>query len=137
MKKELTARQREVFDFLISYYREHGFLPSIRDIGNHFGFSFSAASEYLVVLEKKGMITREKGKPRAIQFVKRYFSVRVTETCPGSRFRAGDSLIVCRTTRPVAGDGVVVEKEDALRIEAFRGQTPILGKVVGLCREVL
>ena len=134
--KELTDRQREVFDFLISYYREHDFPPSMRNIGNHFGFSYSAAFDYLVAFEKKGVITREKGKPRAIKFVKRHFSLRVTETCPESRFRAGDSLIVCRITRPVAGDGVVIKKEDALRIEAFRGQTPILGKVVGLCREV-
>ena len=134
--KKLTDRQREVFNFLRDYYHNQGFLPSMREIGDHFDFSHRAAFDYLVVLERKGFITRETGKSRVIRFVKDYFSVKVSAVGPDSRFRAGDSLIACSVSRPVAGDGVIVESGDAIRIEAFRGQKPILGKVIGLCREV-
>lgn len=134
--KGLTDRQREVFNFMRDFYHEHGYPPTIYEIGDHFGFSARAAYCHLEVLEKKGVITRAAGKPRAITFTKQYFSVQLGASCPDGYFQAGDDLIVCRTTRPVAGDTVVVGEEDAPRFEAFRGQKPILGKVVGLCREV-
>lgn len=134
--KKLTDRQREVFNFLRDYYHEHGFIPSMREIADHFGFTPRSAMGHLEALEKKGFISREHDRPRMIRFVKDYFSLKVSAACPDSSFRTGDNFIVCRTTRPVAGDGVVVEKEGALRIEVFRGQKPILGKVMGLCRKV-
>lgn len=134
--EQLTDRQREVFNFVRDFYHEHSYPPTIYEIGVHFGFSACAARDHLSALEKKGVITRAVGKPRAITFAKQYFSVKLGASCPAGYFQAGDDLIVCRTTLPVAGDLVVVGEEDAPRFEAFRGQKPILGKVVGLCREV-
>lgn len=135
MKKQLTDRQREIFDFLRDYYFEHGFPPSIYDIAGHFGFSGKAAADFITALQKKGWITHEEGKKRDIQFVQDYFAVLV-KACEGKTFEAGDRLIVSRVSRPVAGECVVVETSDALRLEAFRGQKQIVGKVVGFCREV-
>ena len=132
--KALTDRQREVFDFLRDYYHEQGFPPSMQEVGDHFGFTSAAAKCYFHVLQKKGVISYEPYKPRSLRFVKDYFSLKVhiSSGC----FRVGDDLIVCSVARPVAGEGVVVEKDGVLRIEAFCGQKPIVGKVIGLCREV-
>lgn len=134
--EQLTDRQREVFNFMRDFYHEHGYPPTIYEIGDHFGFSAHGANCHIEVLVKKGVITRVVGKKRTIRFAKQYFSVRLGKSCPDGYFQAGDDLIVCRTTRPVAGDTVVVGEEDKPRFEVFRGQKPILGKVVGLCREV-
>lgn len=134
--KELTDRQREVFNFLREYYHEHGFSPTIYEIGDRFGFTPAAGWQHLNALEKKGFVSRESYCSRTLLLTKDYVLLKVSGTCPESRFRVGDRLIVCRTTRPVAGDGVVVESGDVIRIEAFQGQKPILGKVLGLCREV-
>ena len=135
MKEPLTDRQREIFDFLRDYCFEHGFPPSFYDIAGHFGFSPKASSDVMIALEKKGWVTREAGR-RNFRFVQDDFIVLV-KSCEGNTFEAGDRLIVSRVARPVKGECVVIGESDALRIEAFRGQKQIVGKVVGLCREVV
>ena len=134
--KKLTDRQREIYDFLRNFHHAHGFPPTLREIGDNFGFSVKAALDVLEVLAKKGWISRNFGKPRTITLLKEYFSVKVRASCQNGNFQAGDVLIVNGVLRPVAGDGVVVENGDTLRIEAFCGQKSILGKIVGLCREM-
>ena len=69
MAKLLTARQREIFSYIQSRIKE-GYPPTIREIGNQFGFSEKAAHDHLNALEKKKYIEREEGKPRAISILK-------------------------------------------------------------------
>jgi repressor LexA len=65
----LTDRQRELVEFLRRYQRQHGVMPSTRDIQSHFGFaSQTAAMGHLRALEKKGVIRRLAGKARAVVF---------------------------------------------------------------------
>jgi len=65
----LTERQREMLEFLRSYQRQHGVMPSTRDIQKHFGFSSqTAAMSHLRALEKKGAIQRLAGLARAVVF---------------------------------------------------------------------
>ena len=65
----LTERQREMLEFLRSYQRQHGVMPSTRDIQKHFGFSSqTAAMSHLRALEKKGVIQRLAGLARAVVF---------------------------------------------------------------------
>lgn len=66
---DLTARQGQLLNFLRDYQREHGVMPSTRDIQRHFGFaSQTAAMSHLRALEKKGVIQRLAGKARAVVF---------------------------------------------------------------------
>ena len=69
MAKLLTARQREIFNYIQSRIKE-GYPPTIREIGSRFGFSEKAAHDHLNALEKKKYIDREEGKPRAISILK-------------------------------------------------------------------
>ncbi|MBX7210308.1 MAG: transcriptional repressor LexA [Verrucomicrobiaceae bacterium] len=65
----LTERQREMLDFLRTYQRTHGVMPSTRDIQKAFGFSSqTAAMSHLRALEKKGVIQRHAGLARAVVF---------------------------------------------------------------------
>lgn len=65
----LTDRQREMLAFLRSFQRQHGVMPSTRDIQKHFGFSSqTAAMSHLRALEKKGAIQRHAGLARAVVF---------------------------------------------------------------------
>ena len=65
----LTERQREMLEFLRSYQRKNGVMPSTRDIQKHFGFSSqTAAMSHLRALEKKGVIQRLAGLARAVVF---------------------------------------------------------------------
>lgn len=69
MAKALTGRQREIFNYIQDCIAKD-YPPTIREIGTHFGFSEKAAHDHLNALEKKGFISREDGKPRAITILK-------------------------------------------------------------------
>ena len=64
----LTDRQRQIFDFLMKYVDEHGYPPTVRDIGKAIGLtSSSTVHAHLANLEKLGMLKRDPTKPRAIE----------------------------------------------------------------------
>jgi len=68
MLPALTARQKEIYDFLLKTIREKGFAPSIHEIGRRFKIaSTNGVSDHLKALEKKGYIRRV-GK-RALEVV--------------------------------------------------------------------
>ena len=55
----LTARQKEIYDFLLKTIREKGYAPSIPEIGAKFKIaSTNGVSDHLKALEKKGYIRR-------------------------------------------------------------------------------
>ena len=63
----LTARQRNVLDFIQQEQREKGITPSTREIQNHFGFaSQTSVMQYIAALERKGFIDRQARKARAL-----------------------------------------------------------------------
>lgn len=69
--KDLTDRQKEVFDFIVKFKTEKEYPPTIRDIGKEFGFTVGAAYGHFMVLEKKGYIKREPGIVRGIKILKK------------------------------------------------------------------
>jgi repressor LexA len=64
----LTERQKKVLEFITSYFEKHGYSPSIRDIAKAFRITPRGAMMHLVVLEKKGYISRSK-KARSIKLL--------------------------------------------------------------------
>ena len=69
--KGLTERQQEIALFIEKYFDENGYAPSLRDIGNHFGFSPKAAYDHLRALEKKNIIKTADNLPRGMALLKR------------------------------------------------------------------
>lgn len=65
--KRLTNKQKEILKFLISYVTEHGYPPTFREIGNHFGFLWTASKGHLKSLEKKGFIKLNSYRSRGIE----------------------------------------------------------------------
>jgi len=65
---QLTVRQREVFDFVRDKIENRGYGPTVREIGEYFDIaSPNGVMCHLKALEKKGLITREPNRSRAIQ----------------------------------------------------------------------
>jgi repressor LexA len=64
----LTARQRQVLEFIDSEVRQRGYPPSVREIGEHVGLSSpSTVHAHLAALQDKGYLHRDPSKPRAIE----------------------------------------------------------------------
>ena len=64
----LTKRQQEIFDFVKRYVSEHGYPPTVRDIGKAIGLtSSSTVHAHLANLEKLGVLKRDPTKPRALE----------------------------------------------------------------------
>jgi len=68
----LTARQQEIWQFLAEYLDEHGYPPTVREIGDAVGLaSPSTVHAHLANLERAGLLRRDPTKPRAIELVGR------------------------------------------------------------------
>ena len=64
----LTARQQEIWQFLVAYVDDHGYPPTVREIGEEVGLaSPSTVHAHLANLERVGLIRRDPTKPRAIE----------------------------------------------------------------------
>jgi repressor LexA len=65
----LTDRQRRILEFIHTYADEHGYPPSVREIGKAVGLSSpSSVHSQLSTLESKGFLRRDRTKPRALEF---------------------------------------------------------------------
>jgi len=66
----LSERQEEVLQFVRDAVRQHGYPPSIREIGEAVGLrSTSSVSYQLQVLQKKGYLQRHSGRPRTTELL--------------------------------------------------------------------
>jgi len=64
----LTARQRQVLEFIDAEVRSRGYPPSVREIGDAVGLSSpSTVHAHLAALQDKGYLYRDPSKPRAIE----------------------------------------------------------------------
>jgi repressor LexA len=68
---ELTPRQQNILDFVSEFTGQHGFPPSIREIGEFFGIrSTNGVSDHLRALERKGFLQRSGHLSRSLQVVR-------------------------------------------------------------------
>jgi len=66
----LTARQQEIWGFLVEYLDGHGYPPTVREIGEAVGLaSPSTVHAHLANLERAGLLRRDPTKPRALELI--------------------------------------------------------------------
>src|SRR5579859_5982779 len=64
----LTKRQKQMVDFLGHYIEEHGYAPTLAEVGEYFGLSsLATVHKHLRNLEIKGFITRTHNHSRALE----------------------------------------------------------------------
>jgi repressor LexA len=62
-----TERQERILEVIRDFTEEHGYPPSVREIGERVGLSSSSTVQsHLKSLEKRGLIHRDPTKPRAL-----------------------------------------------------------------------
>src|SRR5579871_6201054 len=66
----LTKRQREILDYLNEFIAQHGYAPSLEEIGRRFGLSsLATVHKHLTNLQEKGFIKRAWNRSRSVEMV--------------------------------------------------------------------
>ena len=66
----LTKRQREILDYLNDFISQHGYAPSLEEIGRRFGLSsLATVHKHLTNLQEKGFIKRAWNRSRSVEMI--------------------------------------------------------------------
>ena len=66
----LTKRQREILDYLNEFISQHGYAPSLEEVGRRFGLSsLATVHKHLTNLQQKGFIRRTWNRSRSVELV--------------------------------------------------------------------
>ncbi len=76
----LTKRQREILDYLNDFIQQHGYAPSLEEIGRRFSLSsLATVHKHLTNLQEKGFIKRAWNRSRSVEMVPVRTGVRAVE----------------------------------------------------------
>ena len=65
---DLTTRQRELLDALHRLHAQHGYAPSIRELGAAVGLrSTNSVHHHVRILVERGFVEHRKGAPRTLR----------------------------------------------------------------------
>ncbi|HTV20479.1 MAG TPA: transcriptional repressor LexA [Polyangiaceae bacterium] len=123
----LTKRQAQTLDFIRQSIEERGYPPTLREIGESMGIrSTNGVNDHLRALERKGYLSREDMKSRALRLVSR--EQNGSEAPPGSDDNLLDVQILGRVAAglPLLADENVI---DTVRIDRMlvRGGRDVFG----------
>ena len=98
----LTRRQKEILDYLGGYIDEHGYAPTIEEIGEHFGLSsLATVHKHLSNLQEKGLIKRAWNRSRALELVPSEMTVRAVELPLMGRVAAGSPIEAVQSSETI------------------------------------
>ena len=69
MSKVLTVRQKEILEFIENYLNEHGYPPTIKEIGDFFKISLKGSYDHIKALEKKKYLSYKPKTRRSIKLL--------------------------------------------------------------------
>lgn len=107
--RELTSRQGEVLEALCQWMKDHGYPPSIRELGEAVGLlSTRSVHDHLRQLERKGYIRRRRDHSRAIEILKMPKGTRKPRRAPV--LREGRHVRVPIIGEVAAGSPILAEE---------------------------
>jgi len=109
----LTKRQREILDFLNDFIAEHGYAPSLEEIGRRFGLSsLATVHKHLTNLQQKGFIRRTWNRSRSVEVVPSRSAGRAVELPLLGFVAAGAPIEAIATTETISVPEDLVGKRD-------------------------
>jgi repressor LexA len=127
----LTKRQEQTLDFIRQSIEDRGYPPTLREIGEHMGIrSTNGVNDHLRALERKGYLTREDMKSRALKLVEDQLSAPAPTAA--QRLSGEEDLIEVRVLgRVAAGLPLYAEENviDTVRVDRMlvRGGREVFG----------
>jgi repressor LexA len=109
----LTKRQREILDYLNEFIQQHGYAPSLEEIGRRFGLSsLATVHKHLTNLQEKGFIRRAWNRSRSVELVPTRTGGRTLELPLLGFVAAGVPIEAITTTETIAVPDTLVGKLD-------------------------
>ncbi len=122
----LTKRQAQTLDFIRSSIEQRGYPPTLREIGEFMGIrSTNGVNDHLRALERKGYLTREDMKSRALKLIEAALPAT-------ARPSNDDDLVEIQVVGRVAAGAPILADEnviDTVRIDRMlvRGGRDVFG----------
>jgi len=109
----LTKRQREILDFLNEFIQQHGYAPSLEEIGRRFGLSsLATVHKHLTNLQEKGFIKRAWNRSRSVELVPTRIGARAIELPLLGFVAAGSPIEAVATAESISVPEDLVGKHD-------------------------
>jgi len=109
----LTKRQREILDYLDDFIQQHGYAPSLEEIGRRFGLSsLATVHKHLTNLQEKGFIKRAWNRSRSVELVPTRAGGRALELPLLGYVAAGVPIEAVAGTETIAVPEDLVGKRD-------------------------
>jgi repressor LexA len=121
----LTRRQREILDYLGEFIEQHGYAPSLEEIGRRFGLSsLATVHKHLTNLQEKGFIRRAWNRSRSVELVPTRGGGRAIELPLLGYVAAGVPIEAVATAESIAVPEDLVGKRDTYVLKV-RGDSMI------------
>lgn len=121
----LTKRQKQLFDYLDDHIANHGYAPTLEEIGLHFGLSsLATVHKHLTNLETKGLIRRKLNHSRAIELVRQKKKAAAIELPLLGRVAAGAPIEAIETSDTISIPEDLVRRENSFVLRV-RGDSMI------------
>jgi repressor LexA len=99
----LTKRQREILDYLQEFIQQHGYAPSLEEIGRRFGLSsLATVHKHLTNLQDKGFIRRSWNRSRSVELLPARLGLRAVEVPLLGFVAAGAPIEAVATSETIA-----------------------------------
>lgn len=122
----LTKRQREILDYLQEFIQQHGYAPSLEEIGRRFSLSsLATVHKHLTNLEEKGFIRRSWNRSRSVELLSARTGHRAIELPLMGYVAAGAPIEAVATAESIAVPEDLVGKPDHSYVLRVRGDSMI------------
>jgi repressor LexA len=110
----LTKRQREILDYLNEFIQQHGYAPSLEEIGRRFNLSsLATVHKHLTNLQEKGFIRRAWNRSRSVELLPSRSGGRAVELPLLGYVAAGMPIEAVATSESIAvPESLVTGKRD-------------------------
>jgi repressor LexA len=99
----LTKRQREILDYLNDFIQQHGYAPSLEEIGRRFSLSsLATVHKHLTNLQDKGFIKRAWNRSRSVELIPTRMGGRAIELPLLGYVAAGSPIEAVAGTETIA-----------------------------------
>jgi repressor LexA len=110
----LTKRQREILDYLQEFIQQHGYAPSLEEIGRRFSLSsLATVHKHLTNLEEKGFIRRSWNRSRSVELLSARTGQRAVELPMLGYVAAGAPIEAVATAETIAVPEDLTGKRDS------------------------